>query len=279
LAQVEAQIVSLTKIQQSLGHEAKLDAWLSARKLNSAVRLWQQVEISKGWEVAVESFLGSRLNALVNKVSGKLTPDERPPSALFIAEITSVKSTLPSIKPSRKAMREIVSDHEQGIAGILDEWLEGVYLLTDDEDPDIARQELNSREYLVNLKGDIYTRNSLSIYAAQSAMHGVLERQRELEDLNKRQPEYHAQIKSGLEAIANHEQVLQQTRDLQTELQLTLGKLTQDQHSINIDLQRLVQQRQHVVDRQSSIQSDLTQLKHRLTILIDEKTPVKIRFR
>ena len=271
LAQVDAQIASLAKIQQSLGHEAKLDAWLSARKLNSAARLWQQVEISKGWEVAVESFLGSRLNALVNKFSGKLTPDERPPSALFIAEITSVNSTLPSSKNSRKAMREIVNVREQGIAGILDEWLEGVYLLTDDEDPDMARQELNSREYLVNLKGDIYTRNSLSIYAAQSAMHGVLERQSELDDLNKKQPEYYAQVKSGFEAIAIHEQVLQQTRHLQTELQSTLGKLTQNQHSINIDLQKLIQQRQHVIDRQSSIQSDLTQLKHRLTNLIAEK--------
>jgi chromosome segregation protein len=98
-----------------------------------------------------------------------------------------------------------------------------------------------------------------------------LERQRELDELNKQQPEFQTQIKSGLDALASHEEALQQTRLSHTEQQQALSKLTQIQHSLNIDLQRLTQQRQHVIDRQNAIQADLSQLQQRLANLKDEQ--------
>jgi chromosome segregation protein len=271
LAQIDAQIASLNKIQQSLGHEAKLDAWLDNNKLSGSARIWQQVEIKKGWEVALEAVLGSRLNALLNETTGKLTPNERPPSALVIAELAEASLSESSGKHSWKTMRDIVDVRDNRVAGLLDLWLDGVYLLEDGENPDDARQKLKSHECLVSAKGDVYARHSLSIYAAQSAMHGVLERQRELDELNKQQPEFQTQIKSGLDALASHEEALQQTRLLHTEQQQALSKLTQIQHSLNIDLQRLTQQRQHVIDRQNAIQADLSQLQQRLANLKDEQ--------
>jgi len=271
LAQIDAQITSLNKIQHSLGHEAMLDAWLSSNQLTSAARIWQQVEIQKGWEVALEAVLGSRLNALLNESAGKLTPNIRPPSALVIAEAAeSSLKTSPS-KQSWKTMRDFVDVRDKRIAGLLDAWLDSVYLLEDGEDPDEARQKLKAHEYLVNAQGDVYTRYSLSIYAAQSAMHGVLERQRELDDLNKQQPQFQAQIISGSNTLASYEQALQLTRHAHTEQQQALTKLTQTQHALHVDLQRLTQQRQHIIDRQNAIQIDLSQLQQRLTQLSDEQ--------
>ena len=271
LAKIDAQITSLNKIQQSLGHEAKLDAWLISNQLTSAARIWQQVEIQIGWEVALEAVLGSRLNALLNESAGKLTPNIRPPSALVIAEAAeSSLKTSPS-KQSWKTMRDFVDVRDKRIAGLLDAWLDSVYLLEDGEDPDEARQKLKAHEYLVNAQGDVYTRYSLSIYAAQSAMHGVLERQRELDDLNKQQPQFQAQIISGSNTLASYEQALQLTRHAHTEQQQALTKLTQTQHALHVDLQRLTQQRQHIIDRQNAIQIDLSQLQQRLTQLSDEQ--------
>ena len=271
LAQMDAQIASLNKIQQSLGHEAKLDAWLNKNQLNGAARIWQQVEIKKGWEVSLEAVLGSRLNALINKKTDKLMPSERPPSTLIIAEASESSVIGSSKNSSWKAMRDVVEVKDKRIEGLLDVWLDGVYLLEDSESPDEARQQLKSNEYLVSAKGDVYERHSLSIYAAQSAMHGVLERQRELDDLNKQQPEFQEQIKLGLDALASHEQALQQTRNAHTEQQQALSKLTQSQHALNIELQRMTQQRQHVIDRQTAIQVDLSQLQQRLGSLKDEQ--------
>jgi len=271
LAQIDAQIASLSKIQQSLGHEAKLDTWLSNHQLSGSARIWQQVEIQKGWEVALEAVLGSRLNALINEATGKLTPNERPPSALIIAEAAEVSSRGSLAKSSWKAMREVVDVKDKRVEGLLDTWLNGVYLLDEGENPDEARLQLKSNEYLVNAKGDVYARHSLSIYAAQSAMHGVLERQRELDELNKQQPQFQSQIKSGLDAVSSHEHALQETRHAHTEQQQSLTKLTQNQHALNIELQRLMQQRQHVIDRQNAIQADLSQLEQRLIALKEEQ--------
>lgn len=271
LAQMDAQIASLNKIQQSLGHEAKLDAWLSNHQLNGSARIWQQVEIKKGWEVALEAVLGSRLNGLINKKTEKLMPDERPPSALIIAEASESRLSGLSKNSSWKVMREVVEVKDRRLDGLLDAWLDGVYLLEDGENPDQARQQLKSNECLVNTKGDVYARHSLSIYAAQSAMHGVLERQRELDDLNKQQPEFQVQIKLGLDALVLLEQALQQTRNAHAEQQQALSKLTQSQHALNIELQRLIQQRQHVIDRQNAIQTDLSQIQQRLANLKDEQ--------
>jgi len=271
LAQMDAQIASLNKIQQSLGHEAKLDAWLSNHQLNDSARIWQQVEIKKGWEVALEAVLGSRLNALINKKTEKLMPNERPPSALIIAEASESRLSGLSKNSSCKLMREVVEVKDKRVEGLLDAWLDGVYLFEDGENPEQARQQLKSNECLVNTKGDVYARHSLSIYAAQSAMHGVLERQRELDDLNKQQPEFQVQIKLGLDALVLLEQALQQTRNAHAEQQQALSKLTQSQHALNIELQRLIQQRQHVIDRQNAIQADLSQLQQRLANLKDEQ--------
>ena len=271
LAQMDAQIASLNKIQQSLGHEAKLDAWLSNHQLNGSARIWQQVEIKKGWEVALEAVLGSRLNALINKKTEKLMPNERPPSALIIAEASESRLSGLSKNSSWKVMREVVEVKDKRLDGLLDAWLDGVYLLEEGENPDQARQQLKSNECLVNTKGDVYARHSLSIYAAQSAMHGVLERQRELDDLNKQQPEFQVQIKLGFDALVLLEKALQQTRNAHAEQQQALSKLTQSQHALNIELQRLIQQRQHVIDRQNAIQADLSQLQQRLANLKDEQ--------
>ncbi|CEN55934.1 chromosome segregation protein SMC [Candidatus Methylopumilus turicensis] len=271
LAQIDAQIASLSKIQQSLGHEAKLDAWLSSHQLSGAARIWQQVDIKKGWEVALEAVLGSRLNALINQTAGKLTPDIRPPSALVIAEATGSASTASTSKHAWKAMRDIVDVRDNRIAGLVEDWLDGVYLLEEGTSADLERKKLSARECLVNAQGDVYSRHSLSIYAAQSAMHGVLERQRELDELNNKQPEYQVQLASGLEALASQEQALQQTRQSHAEQQQAISKLTQNQHALQIELQGLNQQRQHVIDRRNAIQVDLVQLQQCLVTLNDEQ--------
>mgnify|MGYP003348389678 CR=1 FL=1 len=49
--QINAQIASLAKIQANLGHEAKLDGWLQANKLNDSARIWQYLLIESGLSV------------------------------------------------------------------------------------------------------------------------------------------------------------------------------------------------------------------------------------
>jgi chromosome segregation protein len=56
--------------------------------------------------------------------------------------------------------------------------LAGVYLLEHGMDISASRRALKQGELLVNALGDIYTQYGVVFHAAQSALHGVLERQK-----------------------------------------------------------------------------------------------------
>lgn len=263
LAQINAQISSLSKIQSALGHEAKLDGWLQNNQLSQSDRIWQHLAIEKGWEVALESVLGARLNAILK--SGALTPDHRPPSALVIAEVAGSSAAVGASKQGWRSMFDALDVKDANLKGLLADWLNGVYLLEGTESPEIARTKLSAHECLVTTDGDIYKRHSLSIYAAQSAIHGVLERQRELDELNKKQPAIQAKLEESAHALANAEQDLQQSRQHLQERQRQLNEQVQQQHQLNIEVQRLTQQRQHVLDRKTAIELELAQLQEKVT--------------
>jgi len=259
LAQIDAQIASLAKIQANLGHEAKLDGWLQANKLNDSARIWQHLSIESGWEVALESVLGVRLNAILK--TGKLTPDERPPSALVVAEAASASFNIDKSQHGWRSMLEVLDIKDAQLKGLLVDWLTGIYLLEASKDPEVERLKLLPSECLVTVNGDVYKRHSLSIYAAQSAIHGVLERQRELDALKDKQPLIKANLEKCAEVLAQAEQGLQHSRLQVQEQQHYLNEQVQLQHQLNIDVQRLAQQRQHILDRQAAINLELAQLK------------------
>ena len=60
----EARAQALSELQAKIGSGKDAAAWFSARGLEHARRLWQQLDIERGWEDALEAVLRERLNAL-----------------------------------------------------------------------------------------------------------------------------------------------------------------------------------------------------------------------
>jgi chromosome segregation protein len=255
IAQIQAQIVSLSKIQQSLGQEAKLDAWLNTTGLKDNKRLWQTISIATGWETSLEAVLGAKLNAIFKpQAVNELAYKQRPPAALVICSPGADKPMVGG--GSLKPLLSIVSEIETGTAGLMWDWLAGVYLLDDDADPMLIRKQLKPGEILVNKLGDIYSNHSVAFYAAQSALHGVLERQRELADLQARLPELQENLSSQTKSLNDTELTLQQARDSYQQQQQILKSNTQSQHGLSLEIQRLQQQHQHVLARQKTLQAE-----------------------
>ena len=123
----------------------------------------------------------------------------------------------------------------------------------------------------MNKLGDIYSINTLSINAAQSSLNGVLERQRELSELNKQLPTIKAAVDKIQTQLFSLEQALQDSRYLQQQQQQNLTKVTQTQHHLNVEVQKLQQQRQHVLDRQAAVQQDIAQTQEKLTQFNNEQ--------
>jgi len=270
LAQIEAQIASLTKIQQALGRESRLDDWLKQVGLQESQRLWQQISIKKGWETALEAVLGARINAIVQGKSGNFSGYRRPPASLVLCQPADGHTGDSSQHPL-KPLLSVVNSKQASLDGLLQDWLAHVYLAEQGANVDELRGKLQAGELLVNSEGDVYTRHSVSFHAAQSAVHGVLERQRELETLQQSLPQLQSALASSTQALADAESKLQQLRQDYQAQQQSLKTATQTQHSLNLEVQRLRQQQGHVLQRQQVLQTELAAIAERQQSLSTEQ--------
>jgi len=269
----EAEIHSLSKIQQSMrdaNNEAGLAAWLKNLGLDNNVRFWQLIGIKPGWETALEAVLGSRLNAVTHKT----LPDSRAPAALTVA-LGGVKdghdSKVASASSAQQAMLSIIEKVDAAYKAVLNDWLTGVYLLTEDMNPAEACRGLGQGECLVNRHGDIYTQNSVTYFGSQSLLHGVLERQAKLESLQADLPHLQEQLTAANRQLAELETNLQDLRSSQHSGQQHLKNITQQAHQHNLALQQLKQQQASALQRKSMLEADCILAEQKLEKLQTEK--------
>lgn len=267
IAQAEAQLAALQKLQQALGHEGKLDAWLSRFGIDSKKRLWQRLKVDPGCEAALEGLLGSRLNAMPAVTHG----EERPPAAVVLfaeGESTMAPVTHPA---GWKSLRECAQASDTSLRGVLDDWLSRAWLAPEGADIATARAQLNHGECLVTLQGDVYTRHSASLYAPQSGLHGVLERQRELAQIASGLPALKETQQQHETAVQHAEKTLHDLRRQIADTQHAQRQKTSSLHALRLDIQRLEQQQQHLRDRQQQLSLERTRL-------VQQKTEVESQF-
>lgn len=260
-AQIEAQAQSLRKIQQDIGSESKLDNWLKQHGLHNSQRLWQQLSIESGWETAMESVLGARLNSLIQPLSG-IAKNTRPPATLTLVE-TGPDSDF-NDGQNQLTLARMINKLPKNLTAPMQEWLAGVYVLDDEAELPTLRQQLKPGEVLVSRAGDIHARYSSMFYSPQTSLHGVLERQRELENLDAQLPQSHLQVAEVAQQLKLAEEALQRIQHQLQEQQQTLRTQSQLSHQTSLEIQRLEQQQQHALERQAAIKLELgtLQAKH-----------------
>ncbi len=253
-ARSEAQFSALQKLQQTLGQEGKLDAWLGRYRIDGGHRLWQCIQVESGLETALEGLLGARLNALL---AGGLAAPERPPAAVVLMQEGGAEPEVSGMHAAGwKPLAGCVRVVDARVAGALDDWLAGAWLLPEGEDPDSARARLSAGEVLVTRRGDVATRHSLSLYAPQNSLHGVLERQRELDQLAQMLPALQAareRLESGQREAEQH---LHAMRRAIADAQQRQRQMTATYHGLRMETQRLQQQLQHALDRRRQLSED-----------------------
>jgi chromosome segregation protein len=186
LADREARAQALSELQAKIGSGKDAAAWFSARGLEHTRRLWQQIDIERGWEDALEAVLRERLNAL------------EMPSLDAVSSWTGNEAVLPGrIAAYAMAATDPAGDvgggtllgkvrakHPQ-LARLLADWLHGVYCRDDLATALRDRASLNVGESFVVPGGHVVNAQGVSFFAPDSELHGVLARQRELAELEQ----------------------------------------------------------------------------------------------
>ncbi len=269
LTALEAEINSLLKIQQSIknaNNEASLSGWLKSAGLEDNTRTWQAIRVQAGWESALEAVLGARLNAIG---VGELNVASRPPAALTLALDASPLSAVH--QPSGRAtLHSIISHDVSKQQAALQDWLSGFYLLEEGEDIDLARRSLQHAEYLVNKQGDVYGRYSVSYFATQSILHGVLERQAQLAALEKKLPGAQALLSSTQAQLRQTELALQALREARHVNATQLKAAVQQTHQLNLKVQQQKQTQLNNLQKQKNLQAECALLDDKLLQLTTE---------
>jgi chromosome segregation protein len=271
--QVEAEISSLQKMQQSLNNESKLGDWLSSKGLKNNARLWQKIKIDAAWSIALEAVLGAKLNALI---SDSKILDTRPPSSLVLGYRAGDNKSAASAPSKLTPLLSVIKECDAEVLPILADWLEGTYLMEAGTLPasDAAKNtiaNLNAGEILVNQQGDVFGRHSVIYHGENSSLHGVLERQTQLEALLKNQPSLQDRVSTLTQQLANAEANIQATRQQQQHENNQLKIATNTLHQAQLALSGLQQAQRMATEREKSIQSDIVATQARLAQLTQDK--------
>ncbi len=267
--QAEAEIHSLQKLQQSLNTEGKLGDWLASKGLKNNARLWQKIKIDESWGVALEAVLGAKLNALISEKSDF---SARPPSALVLGYRASSEDNTGKQNAHLTPLTSVIKDCEADLKPILEDWLAGAYLLDSGDDVQKTIAKLNLGESLVNQQGDVFSRHSLAYHGENSSLHGILERQQQLEKLQKNLPGLQQQLQQVSEQLKTAESKLKQARQQQQHENNQLKIATNALHLQQLEFSKLQQAHQTSLEREKSIQADIQAAKSRLAQLTTDKT-------
>lgn len=265
----ESEMQSLQKMQQSLNSQGKLSDWLLSHGMKDSARLWQKIKIDEAWSVALEAILGAKLNALISSQ----TPTEkdlnnRPPGALILGYRASGNSAKANLNLNLKPLMSVVKDCDADLQPILDDWLTGAYLLATGEDVQKSIGKLELGEILVNQHGDVFGRHSVAYHGDNSSLHGVLERQQQLEALQKTHPQLQQQLHAVSEQLKNAESKLGLARQQQQHENNQLKLATNILHQSQLALSKLQQTQVAVTEREKNIKTDIAATNAKLVQLV-----------
>lgn len=260
IAALEARLKALEQTQAAVDHDEKLARWLERHGLTEARRLWQCLDIDPGWDVALEGVLGGRVRAVV---MDDLAPacawlSEPPPAGMAVAASggTPVASPAP---PGLEPLSTYVRWKGEGGA-VLAEWLAGVYAVADCREAWARAAELAPGEVIVCQAGHVIGRCGVRFHGEQSALHGVLQRQREIEDLREEIARRKAALPEREAAVEAAEASLAEVKTAASRAANEIARMQQELHHRQMELQKLAQLAAQVDERAQRIQAELAEI-------------------
>ncbi|MFO1314841.1 MAG: chromosome segregation protein SMC [Burkholderiales bacterium] len=185
LADLEARQQALSALQDRIGHGADIDGWLDAHGLVRARRLWQLIDIEPGWEDALEAVLRERLSALelarLDDATGWIDGGTPPPRRVAAYALAPARH---GPDAPHDALLSKVRFKNPDAARALVDGLAGIRCRPDLASALAERGALAVGEAYITPGGHLVSAQVVAFFAPDSELHGVLARQRELEELD-----------------------------------------------------------------------------------------------
>ncbi|HUX90690.1 MAG TPA: chromosome segregation protein SMC [Gallionellaceae bacterium] len=261
LAQIEARLSALEQLQRQVDQDKNLKNWLAKHQLDSVPRLWQAIRIDAGWEDALEAVLRERLNAVaLAHLDDTAKWSDVPPAklAVFAADGSRV-----SAKTSHEGfipLTQYVQCQDPQAAPVLIDWLSDVYAVADLAQALNQRGNLPAGAWLVTPQGHLVGAHSVLFHAPDSQVHGILARQREIEQLQQQSQQLSAKLERDKQQAQQAEQSYFSIENRISPLRTAVSALQQQQHSVQVQILKLTQTKERSLERSSQIAYELQEL-------------------
>ncbi|NOS73607.1 MAG: chromosome segregation protein SMC [Methyloglobulus sp.] len=260
---VKGKITSLELLQQhAMGKDnKKLGVWLGQMGLANNKRLAEFLEVAPGWENAVETVLGSNLEAICT--------DSASP---FISELHQLHdSSITLFETDAKVSVEASGPQIRLVDKVSAQWnlsplLSGIYCADNIEAARNLSLQLKSYESVITQDGAWFGPGWISIKNTKDSKSGVLQREKELRSLKQRQEDLHLAIETLEDQLQTAEQRLKEVeanREAIQQQHTILGtELSQKQAEASALSARLEQQQrrlEHINNEKSQLIEELSE--------------------
>jgi chromosome segregation protein len=260
-AALEARHTALDLLQRQVSRSGEMHAWLDEHRLDGQERLWQGLRIEPGWEDALEAVLRERLNGIalddLQRTAGWL--QQPPPGKVSFFHKGSQDLTVQAAG-ERKPLSDYVVCTDPGLTAVLSDWLEGVYVVADAAEGFANADSLPAGALLVCPQGHVFMRNSVSFHAADSEIHGILSRQREIEELTRRRHGLEQGLAVARSRMVETQAELEHARRELNKLRQDAETAQQQRHDLQLEQVRLSQQAERVAHRRTQIGHELADI-------------------
>jgi len=256
LARIEAALLALQNQQARMDNNNRLAMWLAKYQLDSAPRLWQSIKIKQGWEDALESALGLRLNAIRVGDAGvidRIAVDAPPGSVSLYLENGNASVV---VAPGFTLLSSLVTSDNPGVLPFVAECLANVFVLENEAEARARMASLPFGAVLVTANGHLYSQHGVTFHGPQSELHGVMQRQREIETLKADLPakiEARQSVEASLKQI---ELIVQDTQESLRRLRFEQQETKNREHSLQMEALKLTQAISQAEGRRGAIREE-----------------------
>uniref|UniRef100_UPI004053DC8F chromosome segregation protein SMC n=1 Tax=Niveibacterium sp. SC-1 TaxID=3135646 RepID=UPI004053DC8F len=259
--EVRARHEALQRIQQKAAAPGALADWLQRHGFHALPPLWQVLRVQAGWESAAERLLRERFGALRLASAEAAAPacSGDVPGSLAFAWPAPGAEAEPLAGPGQ-AFADLVRCEDASWAPMLKTWLAAVRAVEDVREWLSQAPGLAPGLLLVDRAGRILSRFGLELVRPDAASHGVLERQREIDELAARAEALEARAEAAHEALQAAEQAAHHAQERIAHLRRELQSLQQTAHREQLAMVQMGQARQRFDERASQIGRDLAEI-------------------
>lgn len=277
-AELTARLDALRALQEKVQTEGKLKPWLAKHGLDSLAGLWTKIHIEPGWEVALESALRERLNALA---VGRLDivrafAADAPPAKL--AFYSPPQAAIANSHHTLARLSDLLRLNDAGLKALLNDWLEGVYTAPSLDVALAQREQLTHGEVIMTPEGHAVSSFAVAFYAPDSEQAGMLARAQEIENLERQSRAQALIADDARTALVRAEAAY---TDASQRLGVARRQAAEAQtraHQLHVELLRLSQQAEAASARRSQLREELAEIDAQMDDLAERRATGEARF-